>query len=838
MAVAVLSFLSSGLFSIVSAEPEVDEEFRSSFEESNKAMFKIRFPTDLEFSKDNKLLLIADKEGELWVLEDFDGDDKPKSTLAVDLSDRMCFNGERGLGSAAFHPEYPDEPYVYLHYNYDKYDDCYTGENEPNMERGSINRLSRFVLDPDSKKINLKTEEVFIETARSPRHNHNAGDIAFGKDGLLYSTLGDGGTRVWKNDDGVYYAQALDNLFGKIIRLTDDGKIPNTNPFTPRRGYPDSVLCGKMEGESKDTEVPCQEIFASGLRNPFRFAFDPNGEDTRFFINDVGRSDWERIVEGKKGVDYGYPIQDGPCVKISSRDLDATCEPNQYTRQDVFWYEHDEEEGGAVVGGAFYPEGAGWPKSFSGSYFFSEYAQGGIYRITEEKGCSWPKCDPPVPEYQAKVLSEAQKVTSMQFGPYKGGTALYYVTRGNDGSRDTAGLHRLSYTGSRNRSPTAVIKADVKFGFSPLVVTFQSRRSSDPDDDELSFTWDLDGDGLLDSTDPSPSFTYETAGTYTATLFVEDSKGLKDSASVRIEVDNTPPNVLIESPPEGTLFAVGDKFELVGSAFDVEDGELPSESLTWEVRQHHNTHWHPFLDPTEGNFLDLDGAPAPEDFDASTTSYLEILLTATDSAGLTTTITRNIMPKMSELTLISEPAGLQITAYGDTFTTPAKITTWENHKFEIEAANQCVTEPLIWDRWSDGGDQIHNYIVDSTSSNLVATFVQAPGPSSIKCEGNAPAPAPVPPAILCEDSHPSCDGWSKLTPSECTANPEYMIANCAKSCGACSPAPAPVAVPPAILCEDSHPSCDGWSKLTPSECIANPEYMIANCAKSCGACAT
>ena len=722
--VLALSLLSSGR-SIVSAQPKVDQDFASLFEESNKVLFKMGSPTDLEFSKDNKLLLLADKEGKLWVLEDFEGDTKPRSTLAVNLSDRMCVNGERGLGSAAFHPEYPDEPYVYLHYNYDKYDDCYSGDNEPNLGRGPVNRLSRFVLDPDSKQIDLKTEEVFIETARSPRHNHNGGDIAFGKDGLLYSTLGDGGTRVWKNDDGVFYSQALDNLFGKIIRLTDDGNIPEDNPYTPSEGHPASVTCGKMEVESKDTEVACQEIFASGLRNPFRFAFDPNGEDTRFYINDVGRSSWERIVEGKAGGNYGYPIQDGPCV--NSRDLEATCKPNEYTRQNVYWYEHDEEEGGCVTGGAFYPEIAGWPKSFIGSYLFSEYAQGGIYQITKGSGCAWPKCDPPVPEYEAKVLSGAQRVTSMQFGPYKGGTALYYVTRGNDGSRETSGLHRLSHTGSDNRSPTAVMNTDVSFGFSPLVVTFQSKGSSDPDGDELSFMWDLDGDGSFDSTDPSPSFTYEKSGTYTATLLVKDSKDAKDSVSVRIEVDNTPPNVVIESPPEGTLFAVGDKFTLIGSALDTEDGELPNESLTWEVRQHHNTHWHPFLDPTEGNSIDLGGAPAPEDFDASTTSYLEILLTATDSTGLTSTTTRNIMPKMSELTLISQPLGLGITAYGDTFTTPTIITTWENHNFEIEAANQIFCEPFIWVGWSDGGNQIHNYMVNATSSNLIATFVPAPG---------------------------------------------------------------------------------------------------------------
>ena len=142
---------------------------------------------------------------------------------------------------------------------------------------------------------------------------------------------------------------------------------------------------------------------------------------------------------------------------------------------------------------------------------------------------------------------------------------------------------------------------DKRVGFIPLTVKFDGTSSYDPDygDTEgLRYRWDFDGDGVVDSKEAQPVYTFTSAGMFEPTLRVRDSRGGKsDKTSIRIDVDNTPPIPKIESPVEGTTFAVGDKLVLKGSAWDLEDGKmLPETSLTWEVRQHHSNHYREYMD--------------------------------------------------------------------------------------------------------------------------------------------------------------------------------------------------------------------------------------------------
>ena len=326
------------------------------------------------------------------------------------------------------------------------------------------------------------------------------------------------------------------------------------------------------------------------------------------------------------------------------------------------------------------------------------------------KGCEWPKCKVPVSPFAEtiKVLSAKDDIIQIKFGPAGGGSkqALYYVSR--DG--DFRGVHKIEYTGTANRGPRAEIFADATYGFKPLRVNFDGTGSIDPDGDELTYQWDFDGDGGVDSTSSKTSFEYNEAGTHYATLTVKDGKGGKSQTEIRIEVENTPPTPVILTPAEGTTFYVGQKFELIGTATDSEEGELDDTHLTWEVRQHHNTHYHPWIDPeTPGNNLVIK-APEPEDFDASLTSYLEILLTATDSKGLSATVSRKIYPRKVEVLIDSVPSGLEVVAYGDVHVTPKKVITWDNHIFEVEAYDQTMAgSTYTFDSWNDGGEQTHDF---------------------------------------------------------------------------------------------------------------------------------
>jgi glucose/arabinose dehydrogenase len=159
--------------------------------------------------------------------------------------------------------------------------------------------------------VDMGTEEVFFDTPIMPYGGHNSGQIRFGADGYLYVSVGDGGGGIsTTNDDGVLYPQALDMLLGKILRLTADGDVPDSNPYMTEK----SERCNK-DGWTSKPSIKCQEIYAYGLRNPFRFAMDPNErKQTKFYINDVGRHTWESIRpagDGFEGANYGYPDREG-----------------------------------------------------------------------------------------------------------------------------------------------------------------------------------------------------------------------------------------------------------------------------------------------------------------------------------------------------------------------------------------------------------------------------------------------------------------------------------------------------------------------------------------------
>ena len=724
---------------------EVDDEFRASFQESK--VMDIPDPTDVEFSPDGKLMLVTTKLGKVWAITNFADDDNNNSaqkTEVLDISTRLCTNGERGLGGVAFHPQFGRaNHWVYLYYTFAKDSDCYA---DGELGKGPANRLSRFDMPAITSRknedalysIDVDSEVVYFHTPPLPKNHHNSGDIAFGKDGYLYVTVGDGGTRTDENKDGVPYPQALDKLLGKIVRLSDMGEIPPDNPYTPSNGHSNSARCGLTGGEAKKADIKCQEIFASGLRNPWRFAHDPNADGVRFFINDVGRKTWERILDGEMGANYGYPFREGPCEATEKKN----CKPDARYKDPAHWYKHDAEDGGAVTGAAWYPNDAGWPKSFAGSYLYAEYASGGIFCIKENAdGCSFPKCDPPISNFASstQVLSGLKKIVSMAFGPHRDGQkALYVVSRGHTGNRGDEGVFRVAFTGEKtpvvpvdlsegsveipfatvaNRGPTiAKAEASVQYGFAPLAVDF-SALALDVDGDALTYAWDFDGDGKTDAKSPQATHTFKSAGTYEAILAVEDGRGGKETATVVIEVANTPPKPKIESPEEDFSFNVGDKIKLIGSATDIEDGDdMPK--LSWEVILHHKNHFHQVLPPTEGEKVKFE-APAPIDLSSSSSSYLVAKLTATDSHGLSTTVEQILLPEIVDIKVDSEPSGLTIVANEESFLTPVAIKSWAGQTLSLEPPKYQTLDGIeyAFNSWSGGGSRRQSIEVSSSRSS-------------------------------------------------------------------------------------------------------------------------
>jgi hypothetical protein len=167
---------------------------------------------------------------------------------------------------------------------------------------------------------------------------------------------------------------------------------------------------------------------------------------------------------------------------------------------------------------------------------------------------------------------------------------------------------------------------------------------------------------------------------------------------------------------------------LVGSASDADGNRLSDSDLTWEVRQHHSTHYHPFLDPTLGNQIKISPAPGPEDFEASTNSYLEVLLTATDKNGVPSTVTVDVMPKTKKIYFITDPPGLELTLDGFELDTPTdgplEVITWINHNLVIDVKDQAGYTFLGLSNGLDNVDlSKHTEIkIDENTDTYVAKF--------------------------------------------------------------------------------------------------------------------
>jgi PKD repeat protein len=388
----------------------------------------------------------------------------------------------------------------------------------------------------------------------------------------------------------------------------------------------------------------------------------------------------------------------------------------------------------SITGGAFVPSGA-WGAAFDGDYLFADFVCGKIFRL-ERSGSTVSVSD------FATDLG-GSSVVSMRFGPGPtGAPALYYTTFAGGGS-----IRRIEFTGAgANDAPTAVIAATPTSGAVPLAVSFDGSRSSDPDpgDSIRTYRWSFGDGASQDTTAPTVSHTYSTAGAVTATLRVLDQFGaISAPATIRIVAGGAPPSVTITSPAATATFRVGQSVTLSATASDPQDGPLPASALTWVVLKHHADHTHSFFGPTTGNNLSIITDP-PEDLLGATNSFLEIRVTAVDSSGLSTTVTRNLQPTKVNLTFQTVPTGLSL-ILDNTFTrvAPTTVVSWQDWRLAVSAPDQTVGGvPFVFQSWSDGGARDHTILTPGAPATFTATFVRAAG---FRANVNfQPAASPVP----------------------------------------------------------------------------------------------
>jgi glucose/arabinose dehydrogenase len=354
----------------------------------------------------------------------------------------------------------------------------------------------------------------------------------------------------------------------------------------------------------------------------------------------------------------------------------------------------------AVTAGLFYT-GTIYPAPYQGAYFFGDYAESWLRTLRVDANNAL---------VTGSITDFAQDVGGpvyIELGP---DGLIYYV------AISTAEIRRIKYSAGGNTPPVAVAAATPSSGLAPLAVQFSSAGSNDPDGDPLTFAWDF-GDGTS-GTGPSPQHTYQgPSGTRVATLTVSDNHGGATTATVPITVGNRPPVATIASPATTFKYKVGDVVSYSGSATDPDQGSLPASALSWQIIIHHcpggDCHTHPFLTGTgaSGTFT------VPDHGDDS---YMELILTATDSGGLTNTVSQVIQPQTLQVTLATAPPGLQVTYDGTTGVAPLTRTTIAKSLHTIQTPSPQGTS--TFSSWSDGGAQQHQVTVGTANVSYTASF--------------------------------------------------------------------------------------------------------------------
>jgi len=263
----------------------------------------------------------------------------------LDISDRTKSGGERGLLGLAFPPDYATSGHFYVYYT------------DPRGE----STLSRFSVTPGNPDRADPTSEEVLLTQEQPYSNHNGGQIAFGPDGYLYLGLGDGGSGGDPQGNG----QNLGVLLGKLLRLDvsgDEGyKVPPSNPFVATAGAR-------------------SEIWAYGLRNPWRFSFDRETGD--LYIADVGQDAFEEVdfqpADSKGGENYGWNIMEATHCYAAS-----TCDQTGLTLP-IIEYPHGPQWGTSISGGYLY-RGEAVP-ALVGRYVFADFTSGRVWSASREDG--------------------------------------------------------------------------------------------------------------------------------------------------------------------------------------------------------------------------------------------------------------------------------------------------------------------------------------------------------------------------------------------------------------------------------------------------------------------
>ena len=721
-------------------------------------------PTSLAFSPDGRVF-VTEKSGIIKVYDNL-SDTTPE--IFADLTKEVHDYWDRGLLGMALDPQFPAQPYVYVLYTLDappgetapKWGGVTPSDGCPTPPGPTANgcvvtgRLAKLTATG-----NLATAQTTLITDWCQQFpSHSIGDLAFGPDGSLYVSGGEGA-----NFNSVDWGQSGSPLNpcgdppgglggvmtpplaeGGSLRSQDvrtsgdptglDGALLRIDPETGL-GVPTNPFAGS-------SDVNARRIVAYGFRNPFRFVIRPGTNEP--WVGDVGGANWEEIDRIPDPTDptphnFGWPCYEGNnnsslrqpswdaanldlCESLYSQGSSAVTAP-------YFAYKHATsvvpgetcESGSSSTSGLAFYESGPFPNAYNGALFFADYS----------RNCIWAMLPGvnglPDPNNIQTFDAGAHGPVNLMVGP---DGSLYFpdLTGGK--------IWRISHV-EGNQPPVAVATATPQNGAGPLEVDLSAADSSDPDSgDTLSYAWDLDNDGQFDdSTEEAPTHVYAEPGVHIATVRVSDPDGASDTDSVSIQVDNTPPVASITAPTEDLTWTVGDQITLSATATDAQQGTLPDSAYSWKVIIHHcpsNCHEHGVetISGPSGTFV------AP---DHEYPSWLEFRLTVKDAGGLEDTESVEVHPKTVQLKVQTLPVpGLEVAVNSTSGSSPLTETVIKGSTNTIGAPTQTVGgHEYVFGAWSDGGEATHDVIANE-DLNLTAVF----GPPAAPAISSTSPPSP------------------------------------------------------------------------------------------------
>lgn len=600
-------------------------------------------PMDLAVLPDNSVLHTT-REGTIWRNDAKTGVNSIAGTIDVYRHD------EEGLQSIALQPGFDGKKknWVYLYYSPPQdtpVDDPATPDvNEGDAPftgtpadfapfKGSI-RLSRFQYSDGKVRVGTEQKIMDVPVDRGICC-HVGGDIVFDSAGNLLLSTGDD-TNPFESDgyapiderpdrnpafDAQRSAANTNDLRGKVLRIT------------PKAGGGYTIPAGNLFAPGTDKTRP--EIYAMGLRNPFRIEIDPETDAVYVgdYSPDAGSADPDRGPAGQgrwikvdEPANYGWPYCVTPdqayvdydfATGTSGEEFNCAAPVNESPHntgqtqlppvaQPDVWYgygpsaEFPELETGGIgpMGGPAYqydatternPLPVAWPKHYDGMPLFYEWTRDYIKGMRLGADGELSGIEDVVPS----IVTD--NPMDMEFGP----DGALYVLEYGDGyfaQNPDAQLSRIDFIGAGgNHSPEPKISADRTNGTAPLTVKFSSDGTSDPDGDNVRYAWDFDGNGTVDSDAANPTYTYQENGVYRATLTVYDvggkQRGRHASADIDVIVGNQEPTVTLTDPVEGQPFQFGDTVSFSVTVEDDQPVDCSKVTVTYVLG--HDSHGHP-----------------------------------------------------------------------------------------------------------------------------------------------------------------------------------------------------------------------------------------------------